>query len=189
MLVWLLKQLSVCGPEIEISGRSLRPFPEADVEHLLRSRVLVEQAKVDVWPVCRHCDCGYDARPVRFIDGQLRACCPHDVTEDELLEPDHLRHFGIDADRLAWELAASGELSGCRGRVADGIWLLGATASGRRIVLCAGLHLLEAPGAILAMKAAAGAPAVTVIATQIDTSMGLRLHESGIEARVLDCAT
>ncbi len=188
MLVWLWTQLSDCGPEVEIFGRDLRRFSEVEVERLLRSRVLVERRKVDTWPVCRHCDCGLDARPVRIINGQLRACCPHDVAEDELLESDDLLRFGIDADRLAGELAASGELSRGRGRVADGMWLLGATASGRRIVLCAGLHLLEAPGAILAIKAAAATTAVTVIASEIDTSMGLRLHESGIEARALaDC--
>lgn len=189
MLVWLWTQLSDCGPEVEISGRDLSRFSELEVERLLRSRVLTERRKADTWPVCRHCDCGFDARPVRSIDDTLCACCPHDVAEDEFLEPEDLLRFGIDADRVACELAASGGLSGGRGRVADGIWVLGATASGRRIVLCAAPHLLKAPGAILAIKAAAGTTAVTVIATEIDTSMGLRLHESGIEARVLaDCA-
>ena len=188
MMVWLWKQLSDTGPEVEISGRALRRFPEAEVDRLLRSRVLIERRKADTWPVCRHCDCGYDARPVRSIDDTIRACCPHDVAEDEFLEPEDLLRFGIDADRVACELAASGGLSGGRGRVADGIWVLGATASGRRIVLCADQHLLDAPGAIMAIRAAAGTTSITVIATEIGMNLGLRLHEAGIEARVLaDC--
>ena len=53
-----------------------------------------------------------------------------------MLEPDDLRRFGIDADRLAGALAASAGLPAVASQIADGLWLLGRVPSGRCLVLC-----------------------------------------------------
>jgi hypothetical protein len=188
MISWLLKRLSEAGPSVTVAGSALRRHPDAELRRLLSARVLIERRRADTWPVCTHCDCGHDARPIREVGGRLRACCPHDAAEDEVLEPDDLRRFGIDEDRLAGVLAASAGLSGSATRIGDGIRFLGVASMGRGLVLCRDPDLLAAPGAILAIKAAAGTAPVTVIATAIETAIGLRLQEAGIEARSLaDC--
>ena len=110
MLAWLWQRLSNGGPGVTVSGRALRRFADPEVDRLLRSRVLIEQPKTDIWPVCVHCECGLDARPIREVHGQLRACCPYDPAEDEALEPDDLRRFRIDADRVANAIAATSTL-------------------------------------------------------------------------------
>ena len=119
MLAWLWTRLSDGGPQVSISGRALRQFPEREVERLLRSRLLIEHPKADSWSVCAHCDCSLDVRPVRQIGDELRACCPHDAAEDVVLEDDDLTRFGIDANRLAGQIGAGGGSRrpglGCRG--------------------------------------------------------------------------
>jgi hypothetical protein len=155
------------------------------VDRLLRARVLVERRKADTWSVCSHCDCGLDTRPIREINGQLRACCPYDVDEDEVLDPDDLRRFGIEADRLAETIAASGGLSGSVTCIDDGIWLLGQAPTGHGVVLCGDPERLMAPGVVLAIKAAAGTGPVTVLATDVDAPVALRLQEAGVATRPL----
>lgn len=186
MLAWCWKRLSDGGPEFTVSGRALRRFPEREVDRLLRARVLIEQRTADSWSVCAHCDCGLDARPIRELDGRLVACCPHDAGEDQVLEPDDLRRFGIEPDRLAGAIAASGGLTGGVARIGVGIWLLGRVPSGRCLVLCVDVCSLNAPGAILALRSAAGTAPITVIASAIDAASVLRLREAGVETSSLD---
>lgn len=182
MLTWLWKRLSDGGPEATVSGRALRRFPEREVDRQLRARVLVERRKADTWPVCAHCDCGIDARPIRDVDGELRACCPFDANEDVVLEPADLRRFGIDADRLVAAIAASGELTGEVTRIGVGIWLAGIASTGRAIVLCRDTALLDAPGTILTIQVAAGRAPVTAIADMFAVTTALRLREAGVDA-------
>ena len=82
MLVWLWKRLSDGGPKAVVSGRALARFPNAEVQRLLRARVLTELRKADSWPVCVHCDCGLDARPIRREGERILACCPRDLAEE-----------------------------------------------------------------------------------------------------------
>ncbi len=185
MLTWLWKRLSDGGPQVSLSGRALRRFPDREIDRLLKARVLAERRKADTWSVCSHCSCGLDSRPIREINGQLRACCPYDVDEDEVLDPDDLRRFGIEADRLAETIAASGGLSGSVTCIDDGIWLLGVAPAGRGIVLCRDPERLMAPGAILAMRATAGTAPVTVLAAEVDAPVALRLQEAGVDTRLL----
>jgi DNA-binding response OmpR family regulator len=180
MLAWFWKRLSDGGPEVTVSGRALRRLPEREVDRLLRARVLIEQRKADSWSLCSHCDCGLDARPIREVDGRLVACCPHDAAEDQVLEPDDLRRFGIEPDRLAGALAASGGLTGGVTRIGDRIWLLGRVPSGRCLVLCGDVSALDAPGAVMALRSAAGTAPIMVIATEIDAASELRLREAGV---------
>lgn len=185
MLIWLWKRLSSGGAESSVSGRALRRFPESEVERLLRAQVLIEQRKADTWPVCTHCDCGLDARPIRMVGGQLRACCPSDIVADQLLEPDDLRRFGIDAEKLIPAIAASGGLSAVATAVADGLWLLGQLPRGVCIFLCRDTHVLSAPATLLAIRMAAGSAPITVITVDLDPTTQLQLRAAGIEIRSL----
>ena len=186
MLAWLWKRLSENGPQVSISGRGLRRFPERECNRLLRARVLIEHGRADSWSVCAHCDCGLDARPIRRIGEELRACCPHDAAEDLVLDEADLRRFGIDADRLAGQIAASGELAGGVIRIADGLWSLGNGSSGTAVMLSSAPDMLEAPGMILAIKAVANPRPATIVLFQPDTAMSLRLCEAGM--RILSLA-
>ncbi|SLN75455.1 helix-turn-helix domain-containing protein [Roseisalinus antarcticus] len=185
MLAWLWTRLSDSGPAVSISGRALRRFPEGDVDRLLRARVLIERRKADNWPVCAHCDCGLDARPVRYVGQELRACCPDNPAEDVILEEGDLKRFGIDARRLAAQIAASGGLAGSVATVVDDVWMLGNTPADGALMLCRDVDRLEAPGAILAMKSAAAPRLVTVIVHEPDPALVLRLREAGIEVWAL----
>ena len=185
MLAWFWKRLSDGGPEVTVSGRALRRFPELEVDRLLRGRVLIEQRKADSWSLCSHCDCGLDARPIRKVNGRLVACCPLNAAEDQVLEPDDLRRFGIEPDRLAGALAASGGLTGGVTRIGDRIWILGRVPSGRCLVLCGDVGALNTPGAFLALRSAAGTAPIMVIATEIDAASELRLREAGVETSTL----
>ncbi len=185
MLAWLWTRLSDGGPEVSISGRALRRFPECEVERLLRARVLIEHSKADSWSVCAHCDCDLDVRPIRQIGDELRACCPHDAAEDVVLDDGDLTRLGVDANRLAGQIGASGGLAGAVSAVVDGVWTIGSGPAGRVLMLCDSADRLEAPGAILALKSAAAPWPVTVIAHEPEPALVLRLRESGIEVRAL----
>jgi hypothetical protein len=185
MLAWLWTRLSDGGPQVSISGRALRRFPEREVERLLRKRVLIEHPKADSWSVCAHCDCGLDVRPIRQIGDELRACCPHDPAEDVVLENGDLTRFGVDSNRLAGQIGASGGLAGAVTTVVDGVWLIGSGPAGRALMLCDVADRLEAPGTILALKSAAAPRPVTVIAKEPEPALVLRLREAGIQVRAL----
>lgn len=183
MLIWLWKRLSNGGAEAIVSGRALRRFPAREIEGLLRARVLIEQRKADSWSVCAHCDCGLDSRPIRVVGDQLLACCPRDVAADEVLEPDDLRRFGIDADKLISAIAASGGLSAAATVVADGLWLLGRLPTDTCLFLCLDTHVLMAPATILATRMAAGAAPIVVVSIDVDPTIELHLRAVGLEAR------
>lgn len=185
MLAWLWKRLSDGGTPVSISGRALRRFPEREVDRLLRARVLIEQRKADSWSVCAHCDCGLDARPIRDIDGEFRACCPHDVAEDLVLDEQDLRRFGLDPEMLVARIAASGGLSGGIAPIAEGIWMIGTVPSGVTVALCRDSCLVDAPGAVLSIKAAANGAAVVLIALDFGAHLVLRLKEAGLSTAVL----
>lgn len=180
MLTWLWKRLSNGGAQATVSGRALRRFPEREVERLLRAGVLIEQRKADSWSVCAHCDCGLDARPIRKVGDELRACCPNDAAEDLVLDEHDLNRFSIDPEKLAARIAASGGLSGTVGQIADGIWSVGATPSRVAVVLCSAAHLFEAPGTLLAIKAAVGGDRAILISHEFGAQVVLRLNEAGI---------
>lgn len=183
MLGWLWTRLSNGGPQVSISGRALRRFPEREIDRLLRARVLIEQRKADSWSVCAHCDCGLDVRPIRDFDGEFRACCPNDASEDVILHEDDLRRFSVDPDHLAAQIAVSGDIAGAVARIAGGIWLLGDISSSHAVVLCLNPDDLSAPGAILAIKAAAGPQSLVLIAHAFSTEIAMRLREAAIEPR------
>lgn len=181
MLAWLWTRLSEGGARVSISGRALGRFPASDVERLLRAQVLIEEQKADTWSVCAECDCGLDARPVEQSDDAFRACCPHDQSEDVILQKDDLRRFSVDVDRLVARIAASGNLGGAVARVADGLWLLGDTPSGHTVVLSFVADNLVAPGAVMAIRAAVGAKPIMAIVHDLSATIAVRLREVGVE--------
>ncbi len=180
MLAWLWTRLSDGGPQVSLSGRALRRFPEGEIDRLLRARVLIERRKADNWPVCAHCDCGLDARPVRLVGQELRACCPDDPAEDVILEDGDLRRFGIDAGRLAARIAASGGLAGSVSTVVDGVWMLGNSPSGVAVFLCSDLDPLDSPGTVLAIRAAADGAASVLIGREFGAQLVLHLRAGGL---------
>lgn len=179
MLTWLWKRLSNGGAEATVSGRALRRFPEREVERLLRARVLIEQRKADSWSVCAHCDCGLDARPIRMVGDELRACCPNDAAEDLVLDKQDLKRFNIGPEKLAARIAASRGISGTVDQIVEGIWSVGTTPSGVAVVLCCAAHLLEAPGTLLAIKVAVGGDRAILIAHEFGAQVVIRLKEAG----------
>jgi len=184
MLTWLWKRLSDGGAETTVSDRALRRFPERTIDRLLRARVLIETRKIDSWSVCPQCDCGLDARPIRQVGDETRACCPRDAAEDVALSEDDLKLYSVDGERLAGEIAASGGIVGSVARIDDGLWLIGKAPAGYSVVICRDPDRLEAPGMILAVKAAVGGTRVTLIAPAINPTLAIRWREAGIS--VLD---
>ncbi len=184
MLSVLWKRLSEVGPHV--SGRALRRFPDGEVERHLRARVLIEQRRADTWPVCLHCDCGLDARPIRTVGGALRACCPHDPDEDEVLSFGDVRRFRIEPDHLAGAIAASGGLAGGVSKVDDGMWLLDSAPAGRAVVLCLNTHRLSELGVGLSLRSVAAGSPITLLATEWEPAESLRLEEMGFDARTLE---
>lgn len=181
MLEWLWKRLSKGGPRATVSGRALGRFPERIVERFLRARILVEQRKADNWSVCAGCTCGLDARPIRVVGGKLVACCPLDASEDVVLGEGDLRRFSINGDTLAEAIAASGGLNGGVRLNADSIWSLGRAPSGRAILLSSNLECFNAPGMILAVRSAINGAPATILATDADPAMVVRLGEAGFD--------
>jgi len=185
MMTWLWERLSDGGAETTVSGRALRRFPVRDIDHLFRAGVLIEQRTADCWSVCAHCDCGLDARPIREIGDAFHACCPHDATQDLVLNGDDLSRYSVDAERLAGKIAASGGLAGSVARIGDGIGLMGRTPAGHAVVLCSDCYLLETPGMILAIRAAVGGERVTVVASSINAGVAIRWQEAGLSTMEL----
>lgn len=148
----------------------------------------IHERLADSWSVCSHCECGLDARPIRELDGRLVACCPHDAAEDVVLDEQDLKRFGIDSDRLAAKIAASGGLVGAPAPIADGLWSLGATPGGVAVVLCSDPDRLEAPGTILAIRAAIGGSPGMLVAAVLGPTAKIRLCEAGLAAAQVDDA-
>lgn len=81
---------------------------------------------------------------------------------------------------MAGEIAASGGLVGSVVRIDDGLWLIGKVPAGHSVVLCSNPDRLEAPGMILAVKAAAGGTRVALIVHAINPNHAIRWREAQI---------
>ena len=185
ILIWLWRRLNKAGARPDVSGRLLRRFPEADIAKLLKTRILIEDRKMETWATCAHCDCNYDARIIQEIDGKLIACCPLDPSQDVVLEPSDLLRYRIDEERLALATAVAGKLTGTPTAISAGLWSMGRTATGRSIFLCRSPRDVFTPGISLVLKSlAAGTPPIVVF-DQIDPSSGIRLRDMEIDAHEL----
>lgn len=181
ILIWLWKRLNKTGARPEVSGRLLRRFPEAEINKLLRARILIEDRKVDSWGTCAHCDCGYDARMIQEIDGKLVACCPLDPSQDVILEPNDLMRYLIDGEWLIAAIAAAGNLTGVPAAISTGLWSMGKSTTGRSIFLCRSPRDVFVPGISMLLKSLAGGTPPIVVFDDIDQASGIRLRDMEID--------
>lgn len=182
ILIWLWKRLNKTGARPEVSGRLLRRFPEAEVNKLLRGRILVEDRKIDSWGTCAHCDCGYDARVIQEIDGKLVACCPLDPSQDVILEPNDLMRYLVDEEQLIAAIAAAGNSTERPVAISTGLWSMGKDTKGRSIFLCRSPRDVFAPGISMLLKSLAGGKPPIVVFHEIDQASGIRLRDMEIDA-------
>jgi DNA-binding winged helix-turn-helix (wHTH) protein len=181
ILIWLWKRLNKTGARPEVSGRLLRRFPEAEINKLLRARILIEDRKIESWGTCAHCDCGYDARVIQEIDGKLVACCPLDPSQDVILEPNDLIRYRIDGEQLIAAIAAAGKLAGTPAAISAGLWSMGKAATGRSIFLCRSPRDVFVPGISMLLKSLAGGMPPIVVFDEIDQASGIRLRDMEID--------
>ena len=180
ILIWLWKRLNKTGARPEVSGRLLRRFSEAEIAKLLRARILIEDRKIDSWGTCAHCDCSYDARVIQEIDGKLVACCPLDPSQDVILEPNDLRRFRIDAEKLIAAIAAAGNLTETPAAISAGLWSMGKDTTGRSIFLCRSPQDVFAPGISMLLKSLAGGTPPIVVFDDIEQASAIRLRDMEI---------
>ena len=176
----LLRQSEVAERPILWGGRAAPHFGRR-FDRLVERGVLVELAPATDWPVCASCECGMDARIVREINGQLRALCLLDPACDAILEPDDLRAFRIDPERLVGLIAEASGFAGPIEPLAPDLWRLGRLASGRSVVVGFAARAIYQPGIVLLLKAAANGAAVTVVAPDPGPAIRLRFIEAGID--------
>lgn len=181
ILIWLWKRQNKAGARPEVSGRLLRRFPEAEINKMLRARILIEDRKIDSWGTCAHCDCGYDARMIQEINGKLVACCPLDPSQDVFLEPADLMRYRIDGEPLIAAIAAAGKLTETPAVISAGLWSMGKAATGRSIFLCRSPRDMFAPGISMLLKSLAGGTPPIVVFDEIDQASGIRLRDMEID--------
>ena len=180
-LTALLLRRSETGEAALLWGRAAKPHFGLDFDRLLAAGVLVEQSPASEWPTCAGCECGFDARPIQRIGGRIIATCPIDAGADTVLTEDDLRDFRIDAERLITLIAEASGFPGPVEALAPGLWRIGRLASGRSVVLAVSVPVLEQPGIVFLLKAAAGGASVTVLAPDPGRATHLRFLEAGID--------
>ena len=176
----LLRQSEVAERPILWGGQAAPRFGR-QFDRLIERGALVELAPATEWSVCASCECGMDARIVREINGQLRALCLLDPACDAILEPDDLRAFRIDPERLVGLIAEASGFAGPIEPLAPDLWRLGRLASGRSVAVGIAAGALQQPGIVLLLKAAANGAAVTVVAPDPGPAIRLRFIEAGID--------
>ncbi len=123
----LLKRLSEIAGAAPVSWPAISEYAGAEVDRLLRQRILIENAPAIQWDVCSDCSCGLAARPIEVVNGAPRASCPLDPASDAVLDEDDLRSFTVDFDRLVAVLADLAPVSGANRLITEGLWYLGRT--------------------------------------------------------------
>jgi hypothetical protein len=180
-LTALLLQLSEGGRSALLWGRQAKPHFGPAFDRLLAAGVLIECPPVEAWSVCADCDCGFGSRLIQRIDGRIVAACPIDAGSDTELEEDDLREFRIDPERLVALIAeASGFEEPVEFLAAD-VWRLGRLASGRFIAVATTARVLDQPGIVLLLKAAACGTPITVLVPDPSPAIRLRFLEAGID--------
>lgn len=179
-LTALLLQLSE-GSLRRLWGRVARPHFGPMFDRLLADGVLTERAPAEEWSACSDCDCGFGARPIQRIADRIVAACPFDASKDTELMEDDLRDFLIDPDRLVGMVARASGFVGPIEALAPDLWRVGRLASGRSIVVAITAQVLDQPGIVLLLKAAAGGAPLTVLAPEPGPAIRLRFVEAGID--------
>lgn len=131
----LLLLRSEAGRSAALWGCDAQPYFGSVFNRLIADGVLTERAPATAWSTCRGCDCDADARDVVEINGRLFAECPVDHLCNTPLGRDHVRSFAIVAAGLAEVIARHSGLSAAPVLIAEAVWYLGGTVSGRAVVL------------------------------------------------------
>lgn len=178
-LLKLLTQLSEAGDDAILPGATAEPFFGQAFEHLLKKRVIIEQAPLADWDVCRNCECGLSARPIQLMGDGYVAECPLDQRQDVHLSAVDLRVFRIDAQALASALAQAAGFEGPARLVAARVWRLGACPSGQVILLALAHAALTADGMAGAIRQAVRGANVTILVPDALDDAARRLGDAG----------
>lgn len=185
----LLLRLSEAGEKPILWGNQARPHFGRDFDRLLRTRILIEDAPANAWPPCNACECGLDARPIEEIDGHLVAVCPDNPRDDVRLTPDDVRSFRIDVAALVHLIAQTSGLTDGPTTIADSVWNLGYTPSGRAAVLVLNWHALFVQSFFVTLRASVRAsPITTILPERTDLRALQLLTEAGVHATKLQDA-
>ena len=159
----LLKRLSEVAGAAPVSWPSISEYAGAEVDRLLRQRILVENAPAVQWDVCSNCSCGLTARPIEMFNGAPRACCPLDPASDAVLDEDDLRSFTVDLDRLVAVLADLASVSGPYQYLAQDLWHLGRTDAQALVLITFTSGILGQSGLVPLMRQnAQGQPVILI---------------------------
>lgn len=178
-ILMLLTRLSEAGDDAILPGEIAAPFFGPVFDRLLAKRVLVEQAPLSDWDVCDACECGLPCRPIRKTDDAFRAECPLDRRQDIDLTEDDLRVFRIMAAALASVIGAAADFDAAPRDVADKVWRLGDTPSGRAVFLALEPAALTGDGVIALLRQAAQGSDITILAPELPPEAARRHHDAG----------
>ena len=176
----LLQQSEGSRPAL-LWGRSAKPHFGPEFDRMLAAAALVECPPIEEWSACADCDCGFGIRPIQRIDGRIFATCPMDASSDTELEEADLREFHIDPERLIGLIAEASGFPGPIEALAPDLRLIGRLASGRAVVVAITARVLDQPGIVLLLKAAACGTPITVLVPDPGPAFRLRFLEAGID--------
>ena len=175
----LLTRLSEAGDDAILSGELAAPFFGPVFDRLLAKRVLVEQAPLADWEVCDACECGLPCRPIRKIGDAFRAECPLDRRQDVDLTKEDVRVFRIGAEGLASAIGAAAGFGAAPKLVAEKVWRLGDTPSGRAVFLALEPAALTGDGIIASLRQAAQGSDITILAPALPAEIARRHQDAG----------
>lgn len=178
-ILQLLTRLSEAGDDAILPGDLAAPLFGPVFDRLLAKRILVEQAPLTDWEICDACECGLLCRPFKKAGEIFRAECPLDRRHDIELTEDDLRVFHIGAAALASVIAAAAGFGATPKRMAERIWRLGDTPSGRAVFLALEPAALTGDGCIALLRQAAQGSGITILAPKLPAEAARRHQDAG----------
>jgi hypothetical protein len=106
-LLTLLLRLSEADDPTLLPGKLAAPHRGAAFDRLMIAGVIEELATLTHWRPCAGCECG-GVREIRKRGKALVAECPLDSASDEMLSPEDVALYGINARRFVQELVGGG---------------------------------------------------------------------------------
>lgn len=181
MITTLLKLLNDTGDAAVLSGPVARPYFGPVFDRLVKARVLVEQAPLEDWDLCKGCECGLLARPVRPYGDRFRADCPLDASRDVVLDRDDLRVFEIGVAALMDEIATTAGFDQPPVEIIKGVWCLGETRSGRGIYYGLNLASSDRSSLIAIIRQSSKTGRATIITPNASPAAKQWMQEAGID--------
>jgi hypothetical protein len=169
-----LLRRSEAGRAPVIWGGGILPTHDRTVAAYLGAGLLVERAPATTWPPCDRCDGSCGERDVLDVGGALVAECPDYPDRSRTLLPHELRSFAIVVTVVVAALARASDLSGGVEEVARGAWHLGATESGRDVVLVLDETVLHADDAFALLAHRLRLATVTLLVPEAAVPSALR---------------